>query len=105
MGINTDPVQIERSATTTQLRLEAALGITDAHRLHELLSPALLAGQSIAIHAERVERIDTAALQVLACFCRTAHEQGLTLTWHEPSPNMRQTAQLLGLESIFEITP
>ena len=105
MENNTDPVQVKRNADATQVRLEAALGIRDAQRLHELLSPALLASQAITIDGARVERIDTAALQVLANFCRTAHEQGLTLTWQEPSPGLQQTAQLLGLESIFEITP
>lgn len=104
MENNTYPVQITRSADTTEVALEVSLGITDAQRLHELLSPVLLAGKPIAIYGGRVERIDTATMQVLVSFYRAAHEHGLTLSWHKPSPALQQTAQLLGLESIFEIT-
>ncbi len=98
-----DPVHIEHTADTTHVLLEAALGIVDARALHEKLSAVLACATSVVLDGSRVERLDAAAMQVLACFCRTARERGLAISWQSPSSGLQQAAQWLGLESILEM--
>ncbi|GAB4510856.1 MAG: hypothetical protein Tsb0026_13290 [Sulfuricaulis sp.] len=103
MGNSMDPVHIEHTADTTHVVLEAALGIRDARALHEKLGTVLAAATAVVLDGSRVERLDAAAMQVLAGFTRTARERGLALTWQNPSPVLQQAARVLGFESILEM--
>jgi anti-anti-sigma factor len=103
MGNSMEPVHIEHTADTTHVALEAALGIRDAHVLHEKLNTALTAATAIIIDGSRLERLDAAAMQVLAGFTRAARARGLALTWHSPSPVLQQAARVLGLETVLEM--
>lgn len=105
MGNSMDPVHIEHTADTTHVALEAALGIADARTLYVRLGSALTSATPVVVDGTRVERLDAAAMQVLACFCRTARERGLALSWQNISPELQQAARLLGLESILQMTP
>jgi anti-anti-sigma regulatory factor len=98
-----DPVHIEHTADTTHVLLEAVLGIVDAQTLHEKLSTVLACATPVVLDGSRVERLDAAAMQVLACFCRAARERGLAISWLSPSSGLQQAAQWLGLESILEM--
>lgn len=100
-----DPVHIEHTADTTHVALEATLGIADARALYARLGSALTSATPIVVDGTRVERLDAAAMQVLTCFCRTARERGLALSWQNISPELQQAARLLGLESILQMTP
>lgn len=103
MGNSTDPVHIEHTADTTHVALEAALGIRDARVLHDKLDAVLAAATAIVVDGSRVERLDAAAVQVLAGFVRAARERGLAFTWQSPSPVLQQAARVLGFESILEM--
>jgi anti-anti-sigma regulatory factor len=103
MGNSMDPVHIEHTADTTHVALEAALGIRDARVLHEKLGTVLAAATAIVIDGSRIERLDAAAMQVLAGFTRAARERGLALTWQSPSPVLQQAARVLGFETILEM--
>ncbi len=105
MGNSMDPVHIEHTSDTTHVALEAALGIADARTLYAQLGSALTGATSIVMDGTRVERLDAAAMQVLACFCRAARERGLALSWQNISPELQQAARLLGLEAILQMTP
>jgi anti-anti-sigma regulatory factor len=98
-----DPIHIEHTADTTHVQLEAVLGIVDARMLHEKLSTVLACATPVVLDGSRVERLDTAAMQVLACFCRSARERGLAISWLRPSSGLQQAARWLGLESILEM--
>jgi len=100
-----DPVEIVHTADTTHVALQVALGAADARRLYEKLGAALANATAIVMDGERVERIDSAALQVLANFCRAARERGVALVWQNPSTGLQQAAQNLGLQTILEMTP
>lgn len=103
MGKSMDPIHIEHTADTTHVVLEAALGIKDARVLHKKLDTVLAAATAVVLDGSRVERLDAAAMQVLAGFARTARERGLALTWQSPSPVLQQAARVLGFESILEM--
>jgi len=96
-----DPIQVEHRSGTAHVVLDATVGISEARALHEALGKLLPQQTSIVFHADRLERIDTAAMQVLASFCRIAHQRRLALTWQAPSASLREAAHLLGLESAF----
>ena len=101
MGKGMDSVRIIHTAGKTHVALGAKLGIADVRLLHEKLSAILIDKTPVMVDGGEVARLDTAALQLLAGFCRTARERGLVLTWEKISPDLRQATQLLGLESIF----
>lgn len=105
MGNSMDPVHIEHTADTTHVVLEAALGIGDARALHEKLGAVLAAATAVVMDGSRIERLDAAAMQVLAGFARAARERGLAFTWQSPSPVLQQAARALGFESILEMAP
>ena len=99
-----DPVHIKHDAEATQVALEAALSIADARVLHEKLSAVLVTAKTVMMDGSRVERLDAATMQVLAGFCRAAHERGLIFAWKNISPALQQAARLLGLESLLHVT-
>ncbi len=98
-----DPVHIEHTADTTHVALEAALGIADARVMHEKLGAVLASATPVVLDGSRVERLDAAAMQILAVFFRTARDRGLAVSWQGLSPGIQQAAQLLGLEFILEM--
>ena len=100
-----DPVQIEQTADTTHVTLAAVFGVTDARLLYDRLCAALDSATSLVMDGGRVERVDAAAMQILANFCRTARERGLVLAWHNPSADLQQAAQMLGLQNMLAINP
>jgi len=100
-----DPVQIEYTADTTHVTLEATFGVADARLMYDTLGAALVNSTSIVVDGERVERVDAAAMQILAIFCRAARERGVALVWRNPSTGLQQAAQNLGLQPILEMTP
>ncbi len=100
-----DPVQIEHTADTTHVTLAVVLGVTDARLLHHQLGGTLSSATCLVVDCRRVERVDAAAMQILANFCRTARERGLALVWQNPSAGLLQAAQMLGLQNMLEINP
>ena len=71
--------------------------ITVAEEYRLKLLDALNKLQSVNLLAKKVERADTAALQMLCAFVKDANTAGISVNWHEPSKNLRQAAELLGL--------
>jgi phospholipid transport system transporter-binding protein len=90
-------VEVVNQADETQLVFEPVLDIVGARNLYGKLNSVLAHAKPVALDASRVERVDTAALQLLAAFCRTAREAGLALRWRDASPALREAAAMLGL--------
>lgn len=55
----------------------------------------------IHITANTLSKLDTAGIQLLVNFCRTAHIQGISLEWQAVSPALKNTAALLGAEQLL----
>lgn len=83
--------------------LDEVLDIANVKDLHARLLDGLQHSTAITLVGSGVERIDTAALQVLCALLHTAKSQGKTVTWQEPSGTLRSSAKLLGLEQILEL--
>jgi len=73
------------------------LSIEDVSTLRDQLQEALNAGRPVSIDASRVERADTASLQLLCAFFRTAHERQVHARWQSPASALRDAAARLGL--------
>jgi anti-anti-sigma regulatory factor len=76
---------------------DGSLDIAGAGRLREQLLQALTGKQPVVLDAANVERVDTAALQVLTAFFKDAGAQNLDVQWKEPAQALKNAARLLGL--------
>lgn len=104
MGNGMDPVHIKRSAGKAHVSLAPTLGVSDVRAMHKKLSTLLTGKSPVCLDGSRVEHLDTAALQVLTGFYRTASDRGLVLTWKKISPSLQRAARVLGLESKLGMT-
>lgn len=92
-----DTIEITEGSAATQVVLGATMEIAMAQVLYRQLTPLLARSTALVLDAGQVLRIDTAALQTLAYFCRCARERGIPCQWRAISPALRQAAQSLGL--------
>ncbi len=87
----------------TDILCSESLDISMAANLHEALKKALDSGTPVNLQARRVERADTAALQLLVAFIRAARSRGVAVSWNEPSAALCRCAALLGLAQALEM--
>jgi len=104
MGNGMDPVHIKHSAGKAHVSLAPSLGVADVRAMYEMLGSLLTGKSLISLDGGQVEHLDTAAMQVLTSFYRTASDRGLVLTWKKISPGLQRAARLLGLESTLGMT-
>ena len=67
------------------------------------LMTALASKQAVELNASQVERVDTAALQVLSGFVQDAHAQQQSVHWRDPSDALCCSAALLGLSRLLNL--
>jgi anti-anti-sigma regulatory factor len=67
------------------------------------LLDALEQGARVVLDAGEVERVDTAALQLLVLLRRELQARGATLDWRNASAAFNEAAGLLGLARILEL--
>ena len=87
----------------TAIVLEGSLDISGAGGLREQLLQALEAQQPVTLDAANVERVDTAALQVLTAFFKDAAAQQHDVQWKTTSAVLCNAARLLGLQESLRI--
>jgi anti-anti-sigma regulatory factor len=85
----------------TQVTLADSLDIAQVQTLHATLREALARAQPVALDAAAVQRVDTAALQVLAAFVRTAQARGVAVSWRTVPESLTRAAGLLGLRDVL----
>ena len=86
-----------REVETLNVSLAESLDISTVQNLHGKLQAALDSGSPICLHGSAVERVDTAALQVLAALFRYAAERQGKLEMQSPSEALVHSAKLLGM--------
>jgi anti-anti-sigma regulatory factor len=89
-------------ASARQLVLPADCRLAAGPGLRAALLEALALPAS-ALDAGAVERVDTAALQLLAAFRRDAAARGHDTRWLGASAALHEAAGLLGLERILDL--
>jgi len=89
--------------TTIEVNLEPILDIRHVEKLHNALDAALAEKKSVLLLADKVEKIDTAAMQILLSFIQQAKKQSIGVTWNTPSKVLYDYAQLLGIHQALQL--
>ena len=80
-----------------KVTLSGNINIANALELLQQLAPLLEAKTKVTLDLCAVQRIDTAILQLLLAFQRTASARGMPVTWSAPSDAVLDTAHRVGL--------
>ncbi len=84
------------------VQLGDSLTIEQVGALHADLSGRL--GEThLVLDAGSLTRVDTAGLQLLTSFIRTAEGRGARVEWRAPQPALRESARRLGLEGALRL--
>jgi len=87
----------------TTLALTAECLVSDARSLKERLAALVGEPGNVTLDASALQRIDTAALQVIAAFVRERTDFGHTVEWQGSAPVLATAAQLLGLTTLLRL--
>ncbi len=77
------------------------MDISGVAEFHARCLEALETQQNLLLKASEVDRIDTAALQVLGAFIQDANTRQQTVQWESPSEPLCHSAALLGLSEML----
>ena len=91
-------------ANSNSISCGERLDITQVESLKATLVNHLTPGTEITLIADQVERADTAGLQLLVSFLRTAAKQNITCQWQGVSTPLQDAADLLGLSTALQIS-
>ena len=100
MGSKSNPQR--KAGEARVIALPADFRLTGLAEVKAGLLQALEA-PSVEIDGAGVERVDTAALQLLLAFRRAASARGLPASWVGVSETMRDAAGVLGLTQALEL--
>ncbi|MDA8348001.1 MAG: STAS domain-containing protein [Pseudomonadota bacterium] len=92
-----------KSKRRNLLVLQAECTLTDAAELKSALCRLSDHDGTVTLDAAAVERIDTAALQLLAAFVRDRRLAGAALQWRAVSPAVHSAARLLGMDTMLAL--
>lgn len=96
-------VKLRRHTDRTEITLTGVLDVGVTRAAHDALGEALTRALPLELSAAGLERVDTAGLQLLLMFLRTARARGLAAHWREVSAALSGNAQLLGLAAALEL--
>ena len=85
-------------AESVTIECNANMDITTVENFHHQLEEVLNDGCSVVLDASKVERADSASLQMLYAFKQVLESHHLSLNWKSPSERMQESAHLLGLD-------
>jgi anti-anti-sigma regulatory factor len=97
-----EPSAAAPPVASATIDLGTSCTLHDVAALRETLLVALAAGHSPVIDGSKVERVDTAGVQVLVGFTIDCMERSLHFTWAGRSEALRQSIRLLGVEPLLE---
>lgn len=100
-GQGTAPATSAGNAPRTVV-LGTTCTIEDVAQLRNDLITHLAANKPIIIDATRLERIDTAGVQLLAAFAIDCLEQGIVFAWKQRPAVLEEAIRLLGLGALME---
>ena len=105
MGTTNVPTQSPADMPeATVICCDACLDIAGARDFYDRLQAVLKARQPVVLDATHIERVDTAALQILCAFFRDAEVHGLVVQWQHPSPALQNAARLLNVSTCLALS-
>ena len=88
-------------ATAAVLALPSSCTVKDAADLKDLLCSHLDSPDCVVLDVASVERIDTAALQLLCAFVRDRQARGCMVQWQGNSPALHEASDLLAVRGVL----
>lgn len=88
-------------ANQTTLNLGSALDIVHVGALKPRLLAALKKKPHVVLIADKVERSDTAGVQLIYSFIQYALEKDVAVTWQKPSDYLMDIVAKLGMSEHF----
>lgn len=92
-----------KAAQHNPLVLQAECTQSHAEELKGELCALLEHKETVTLDAGAVERVDTAALQLLAAFVRDRHLAGRAVEWCAASSALVSAVQLLGMDAMLSL--
>jgi anti-anti-sigma factor len=83
--------------TSTTIDCAESVDIRFVEEIKKTLINAIELGRPIKINAGKVERFDTAGLQLFSSFVNDAHKKGVQVDWVETTDALIKAAKLTGL--------
>jgi len=96
--MNQSLVTATRQEDRTRISLGPVLDVAGSGELKKQLEKVFRRKQPFELDGSAVERVDSAALQVLVAFSRESHKRKIDLEWAEVSDSLRAASTLLGLD-------
>ncbi|MGD8639484.1 MAG: STAS domain-containing protein [Gammaproteobacteria bacterium] len=91
-------------AVTNRFQLDETLDISIINDLYNKLKDSSQQTDTIEVDAGKVQRIDTAALQLLYSWYTSEKKKGTKIVWKNTGGTFYQSARLLGLHELLKIT-
>lgn len=90
------------SNTINDIELGGSLGIAQVNTVYAQLLVSLAEEQAVNLDLSHIERVDTAAIQLLYSFQREAIAQGLVIIWSNPSKVFCDAVDILGINPFYQ---
>jgi ABC-type transporter Mla MlaB component len=81
----------------------STLTIAEATQHKNVLLQALKLAKPIVLKADKIEKIDTAGLQLLLSFIKSAAQKNIPWQWQTPSSLLKEKASLLGIIDLLKL--
>jgi ABC-type transporter Mla MlaB component len=88
---------------TTATSFGKVLGISTVNELYRSLRQLFESGQTVELDVSRVERVDTAALQLLCAFVCDSNALGRKIQWYRPTSALISSAKLLQIHRLLAL--
>lgn len=85
------------------IECDETLDVSVASDFKALLQQVSAQDHPIVLDGSRIERVDGAALQLLAAFFLDARESGLDVAWRNPPDTLQDAAKNTGLKDILRL--
>jgi len=95
----------DRAGTTYTVNLNSALTISDVSGLMAELNQIEDKHNKVIFESEHLDKVDTAALQLLLGFYLFATDAGKKVIWNKPSEALCHAVELIGLKDILNLKP
>jgi len=90
-------------ANKTTISLGNALDIVNVGNLKPRLQTAMEKKPHVVLIADKVERSDTAGIQLIYSFMQYAKEKDVAVSWQKPSDSLIETIAKLGMTDALQI--
>ena len=102
-GSNDEKATGNSPESSFTINLPTAITIRNVSELMDELNDIDDKHQELIFEAENIERIDTAALQLILGFYLFSTNAGKKVIWNNPSPTLQNAVEILGLKEIINV--